>query len=112
MGRLNLNSKCPCGADIKGEIKKPTRFVDSFAKVNCDKCQSRFMFTCTIDKKEPGRVFTTHIDILWMSPRAESILSKQFPIKAKLALEKVANAAGFKQNAEHTKIQTDLDQTE
>lgn len=89
MAKLSFTSKCPCGTEVKGKVKKPTWFENSFAKVNCQKCGTRFMLSCVRDKSTRDRVFTTHIDLLELSDEAHQIQSSKLSIKVKILKEKI-----------------------
>ncbi len=66
---------CPCTAELKGFIKKPTWFIPSFTKIVCQKCGSRFLMSCTRDKDTLNRTFTTDFEILELTPKAERAMS-------------------------------------
>jgi hypothetical protein len=106
MALMDCGTKCPCGAELKGRVRKPTPFTNSFVKLTCKECGSRFMISCVRDMEEkPNRVFTTHVDLLELSPAAEKVIKSPLSFKAKALKEKVLGSAKGSASA----IQTDLD---
>ncbi|NJM09326.1 MAG: hypothetical protein HC883_00040 [Bdellovibrionaceae bacterium] len=65
-----LKSKCVCGHELKVSIEKPTRFNPTIAKVSC-LCDSRYMFSCMIDKQSGAP--RLQVDILRLSTIAKDI---------------------------------------
>jgi hypothetical protein len=111
MARLNFNTKCPCGNNISGVILKPTWFVPSITRANCKSCSSRFLISCVRDQELGAkRTFTTHIEILELTSKAQKILEAMPSMRGKIALTKVANAIGFEPKAPNqSAIETDMD---
>lgn len=96
MAKLSFSTKCPCGAQIEGGIKKPTLSVPTVSKINCKKCGSRFlMFSARSQSEEGRRVFTTDFEVIELSERAQAIVAAKAPRKSK---------------ANDFKIETDLDE--
>ena len=110
MSLMGVGTKCACGAELRAKMRKPNPFADSFAKINCSECGSRFMLTTVRDMDEKGRVFRTHVDILELSGKAEKVLAGKLPVKAKIAAAKIANAIGIEPKTDNSVIETSLDE--
>ncbi len=107
MAKLTFNTECPCGAELKSSVKKPTRFENSFQKLHCKKCGSRFLLTCVRDKEIGKRTFTAHFEDLVLSPMAQRIQAARLPVKAKI----LAAHLGVLPEEKPSAIKTDLDES-
>lgn len=110
MALLNCGSTCPCGSEVKGRIRKPTPFTNSFLKLVCKACGSRFLITCVRDKGEKERVFTSHVDLLFLSDRAKEIQKNRLPVKAKIAATTIAGAFGVEPKPDTSVVKVDMDE--
>lgn len=107
MAKLKFTTKCPCGEEVGSDIKKPTWFENSFSKVTCDKCGSRFMLSCVRDKSRRERIFTTHFDLLFLSEMAEKIQGQRLKVKALAVQEKIFGPSADDRSV----IEVDMDET-
>ncbi len=106
MAKLTFNTECPCGAPLKSSVKKPTRFENSFQKLHCKKCGSRFLLTCVRDKEMGKRTFTAHFEDLELTKKAQDAQAARPIVKAKI----IADKLGLLPIEERSAIRTDLDE--
>lgn len=110
MSKLEFQANCACGKTLKTKVKKPTRFENSFTKINCRACGSRYMLTCKRDlENKRERVFTTFVDLLELGDETKQKLSAEMSVKAKLGVARVKNAFGIEPEPDKSVIETEMD---
>lgn len=113
MAKIDFETKCGCGGELKGSIKKPTRFEHRIVNVTCKACDSRYQLTCVRNLEvKDARVFDTFIDQIRIGRFAKEVISSRLDVKAKLAAAHVKNAIGIEPKVDNSVVQTSMDEVE
>ncbi len=57
-------TKCPCGSELKFNIKKPNYFGPKISKVSCIECDSRFLMIVEVDKTQKIPMPKNHRELM------------------------------------------------
>ena len=78
---VELNTKCPCGAEVTFKVKKPAAFRPEVTKFSCHECESVFLAKTRIGDKDRG--VDVELGIQNLSPKCEEILQKAIDDRGK-----------------------------
>lgn len=111
MAKIDFQTTCPCGWQIRGQMKKPTLLERSVAPIKCAGCGSKFLMISERIRGERGRLLHTDIEIVNLSQKAKDVINSKLPGPVAITAAKVAKFLGAELNPDTSAsiIETEMD---
>ncbi len=75
MAKIEYSAECLCGGKIITTFKKPTRMQHSVSRASCKGCDSKFMFTFSLEYNEGARAYVPEHEVDVVTPKLKAALN-------------------------------------